>query len=231
LALARRFSLDLADRHNVVVDLAVHDPRPNGDPRNFHAHLLATTREPNAGGFGAKAGLDMNSRERIRLGLSAGLVEFVAIRERWASLVNDAFRAAGMTERVDHRSLKAQGIDREPLHIPYVAFQLERRGLRSEVAERIRTRYQARVAEKTGLPAGGDAIRQEAAPAASTAAIEQLQRRARAAWLALRGEAQQVGKPLRAAVLSQSATAPSSRPKLAAASELQNDAADTDLSL
>jgi ATP-dependent exoDNAse (exonuclease V) alpha subunit len=45
VALARRFSRELSDRYNVAVDLAVHDPRPGSDPRNFHAHLLTTTRE------------------------------------------------------------------------------------------------------------------------------------------------------------------------------------------
>ncbi len=44
LELARAFSRELADRHDVAVDLAVHAPRAGGDPRNHHAHLLVTSR-------------------------------------------------------------------------------------------------------------------------------------------------------------------------------------------
>ena len=65
LELARTLSRELADRYNVAVDLAVHDPRPGGDPRNFHAHLLTTTREITPTGLGAKTGLDKASDKRF----------------------------------------------------------------------------------------------------------------------------------------------------------------------
>jgi hypothetical protein len=35
-------------------------------------------------------------------------------RERWAALVNETLKGRGRDERVDHRSLARQGIDREP---------------------------------------------------------------------------------------------------------------------
>ena len=66
VALARTFSREVAERYKVAVDLAVHDPRPEGDSRNFHAHLLTTTREVTPAGLSAKAGLDMSGRERRR---------------------------------------------------------------------------------------------------------------------------------------------------------------------
>src|SRR5580692_561399 len=47
--LARTFAREISDRYHNAVDLAVH--RPRTDPRNFHAHLLTTTREVNAVGF------------------------------------------------------------------------------------------------------------------------------------------------------------------------------------
>ncbi|HUA23843.1 MAG TPA: MobA/MobL family protein, partial [Steroidobacteraceae bacterium] len=56
VTLARTFSREIADRYSVAVDLAVHAPRPEGDPRNFHAHLLATTREVTPDGLGPKTG-------------------------------------------------------------------------------------------------------------------------------------------------------------------------------
>ena len=52
LGLVRGFSQELSDRYGFAVDVAIHAPRdfPGSDPRNFHAHLLATTREVNAEG-------------------------------------------------------------------------------------------------------------------------------------------------------------------------------------
>jgi hypothetical protein len=40
--------------------------------------------------------------------------DFLWIRERWAQVTNEALREAGLAVRVDHRSYKTQGIDREP---------------------------------------------------------------------------------------------------------------------
>ena len=147
--LARAFSREIADRYGVAVDLAVHAPRLFGDPRNHHAHLLSSTRIINREGFGAKAGLDMNGTARAELGLPTNRKEFAALRQRWAELVNEHLNAAHIEARVDARSLQAQGIDREPRpQLPWAAIAAERRGEHSEVAERIRSRYRARVAAR-----------------------------------------------------------------------------------
>jgi ATP-dependent exoDNAse (exonuclease V) alpha subunit len=186
LRLARTLAQELAERHNVAIDLAVHAPPEAGDPRNHHAHLLATSREITASGFGGKAGLDMAGTERQRRGLPVGIAEIKAVRERWAALSNQAFEAAGLQERIDHRSLRAQGIDREPLpYIPARAFYMERRGLHSEVAERIRERYRARVEARLARAAAPTGA-QRPAPGID---LEQLRRQAREAWLELRGRA------------------------------------------
>jgi MobA/MobL family len=184
--LARAFSRLLADRYNVAVDLAVHAPRVAGDARNHHAHLLATSREVTPKGFGAKAGLDMASNERRLRGLPAGIAEIKAIRERWAVLSNQALAAAGLEVRIDHRSLRAQGIDREPVaRIPLALIQMERRGLRSEVAERIRERYRARVeARQARAAARSDGPERRVT-------LDEIRRQARAAWLQLRGHSAQ----------------------------------------
>jgi hypothetical protein len=38
----------------------------------------------------------------------------ISVRQKWSQMTNDALAAAGTEQRIDHRSLKAQGIDREP---------------------------------------------------------------------------------------------------------------------
>ena len=43
--LAVRFARGLATKYGCAVDVAVHAPDREGDQRNWHAHLLATTRK------------------------------------------------------------------------------------------------------------------------------------------------------------------------------------------
>jgi hypothetical protein len=125
----------------------------------------------------------MAGSERQRRGLPVGIAEIKAVRQRWAALSNQAFEAAGLQVRIDHRSLRAQGIDREPRpHIPAQAFYMERRGLHSHVAERIRERYRARVEARLARAAGPTA----AQPSAPGIDLEQVRRQAREAWLELR---------------------------------------------
>lgn len=174
VGLARTFSREIADRYNVAVDLAVHAPRPEGDPRNFHAHLLATTREITPEGLGPKTGLDMTGGVRSELGLPPSRQEFRTLRARWAELTNEALREANIEARIDHRSLEAQGIDREPKpRLPWAAIAAERKGERSEVAERIRERYRQRVAARREKAAGKDAGRLAGKAADSGAAKPQ----------------------------------------------------------
>jgi len=81
------------------------------------------------------------------MGLGPSKNEFLLIRERWAQITNEALYAAGLDLRIDHRSLKARGIDREPaLHIPHKIFCIERHtGMPSQVGEAIRASYRERV--------------------------------------------------------------------------------------
>jgi hypothetical protein len=198
--MARTFSQEVADHYSVAVDLAVHDPRPSGDPRNFHAHLLLTTREVSPAGLGAKAGLDMSNRERVQLGLPNVSQEFTAIRERWATLTNEALKQANIEARVDHRSLAEQGIDREPRpHIPFAAFKIERAGKHSEVAESIRADYDARVQarlERTAEQTSAVATAEHSQPTAARVAprsLEDVRREARESWLKMREEQKSQG--------------------------------------
>jgi len=193
MANAGDFSRELSERYKVAVDLAIHLPRPDGDPRNFHAHLLTTTREVKPTGLGAKTGLDMNNGERGRHGLPHPREEIGTLRERWANLTNEALREANVKARVEHRSLAERGIDREPRpHFPIASLKMEQRGVRSEVAERIREGYRRRVAARLERSA-------QVAPAPELAArsnggdggtqpkdLEEIRRQAREAWRQLR---------------------------------------------
>ena len=54
LELAEAFTSALVERYGVATDVAIHTPRREGDQRNWHAHVLTTTRRLEAEGLGAK---------------------------------------------------------------------------------------------------------------------------------------------------------------------------------
>jgi hypothetical protein len=70
---------------------------------------------------------------------------YEGIRERWAKVQNLALEHAGVEARVDHRSLAAQGIHREPeVHRGPAVSGIEARGELSTVGERQREQVLAR---------------------------------------------------------------------------------------
>ncbi len=197
LGLVRDYSRDLVDRYQFALDFAIHAPRT--DPRNYHAHLLASTREINSAGFGAKTTLELNDANRMNRGLPPFFQEVAATRERWANMANAALRDARVQARVDHRSLAAQGIDREPrLQLPRAVYEMERRGERNELAERLRAEHDTRVRERleraavqmapVAQPVPAAKLGQNAgrAYAAVTQTLEETRRQARENWLRLR---------------------------------------------
>lgn len=124
--LAITFAQTIADRFHVAADVAIHKPDRKGDQRNVHAHILTTTRR-----IDERGELGEKTRELDTKPTSAKHVE--AIREIWAALVNDELEKHGVKERVDHRTLAAQGIDRAPqIHVGVHATQMERRGIETE---------------------------------------------------------------------------------------------------
>ena len=137
-ALVREFSEYLANRYGVAVDIAIHKPHREGDTRNHHAHVLTTTREITPTGLGAKTALELSETDRAKRGMPHSREEFVEIRERWASLSNEHLKEYGHEARIDHRTLAAQGIDRQPtVHLGVAVTGLNRRGVESEVEKRI----------------------------------------------------------------------------------------------
>jgi MobA/MobL family len=145
--LVRTFSRELADRYRSAVDFAVHEPRAQADHRHHHAHLLMTTREIGPNGLGARTTLDLSGTERHARGLGQSKDELLWMRERWAEVTNEALRTAGISARVDHRSYKDQGVDREPQPlIPRAIVYSERASGKSNPAgDDIRARHRERV--------------------------------------------------------------------------------------
>ena len=137
-ALAREFGVELAKRYGVGVDIAVHMPDREGDNRNHHAHILTTTREIRRGDdgqllLGAKTIIELSDTDRRKMGLGAAAEEVKIIRGLWEELANGALERAGRSERIDGRSLEAQGVDREPTtHLGQMATDMERRGIATD---------------------------------------------------------------------------------------------------
>jgi len=86
----------------MCADFAIHD-KHDGNP---HAHIMLTTREVSRVGFGQK-NRDWNKTELLE-----------QWRENWAGICNEWLQSKGIDERIDHRTLEAQGITREPtIHV------------------------------------------------------------------------------------------------------------------
>lgn len=111
------------ERHRMVCDVALHD-KENGNP---HFHLMHALRAAGPDGFSktkatTKEQGDWYHKDQLR--------EF---RADWARHANLALERAGIHERIDHRTLQAQGIDREPTqHIGRNAKRLHEKGLLPE---------------------------------------------------------------------------------------------------
>jgi hypothetical protein len=138
VALVREFAGEIADRYGVAVDFAIHAPHRSGDTRNHHAHLMATTRTVERAGLGDKVSIEWSDGNRRKAGLVPGKEEIKDLRGRWAEITNEHLQARGLDIRVDHRSLEAQGIAREPTsHLGPAVSGMERRGIETEVGKRI----------------------------------------------------------------------------------------------
>lgn len=123
-AITERFAHELVDRYNVAVSVAIHSPG-KGDERNYHAHILFTTREMQADGLGKKT--------RVLDDRTTGPKEVLKLRELAADLINDSLKAVNADIRVDHRSFKERGIDRQATtHLGPAASEMERRGEQTE---------------------------------------------------------------------------------------------------
>jgi hypothetical protein len=118
----------------LVCDIALHKPDKQGDNRNFHAHIMVTTREMTADGWGGKYRRGENK-------MSDRIDWLKDIRKSWEDVCNERL------DPMDHiscRTLEERGIKREPQqHMGPTATAIERKGKTPE-----RTRYQENKWEK-----------------------------------------------------------------------------------
>ena len=107
----------------MIADIGYHD----FDSHNPHAHIMLTMRSVDEDGFGKKR-REWNQRAEIE-----------RHRQAWAEYTNQALERAGCEERVDHRSLKDQGVDREPqIHLGAKVMEMEARGIQTRVGDESR---------------------------------------------------------------------------------------------
>lgn len=121
----------LVEKYGVVVDAAIHAPHveSGSDARNYHAHIMFTTRAINENGeFAAKKYRDF-SRDN-------GTETVCEWREEVADLCNKHLELAGFDERVDHRSYADQNKDYlEPtIHEGPAVTAMRRREIDTEIS-------------------------------------------------------------------------------------------------
>jgi ATP-dependent exoDNAse (exonuclease V) alpha subunit len=108
----------------MCADVTIHD-KGDGNP---HAHILLTTRSVTPEGFNGNKDRSWDTK--------AVLVQW---RREWANYLNREYERQGLDCRVDHRSYKEQGIDREPtIHLGHRVLGLEREGIRTDRGDEYR---------------------------------------------------------------------------------------------
>nr|WP_181717544.1 MobA/MobL family protein [Psychrobacter sp.]QJS05802.1 mobilization protein MobA/MobL [Psychrobacter sp.] len=143
-ALAHEFTQALADKYNIIADCAIHSPSKKevargADPRNYHAHILVTTREAKMGADGQlffdkqlKIAFEWSNAKRKTEGLQSSIKEIKEIRQLWVDMANKALVGLDVME-LDARSFKAQGVDRLPtVKMGVDATNMERKGINTE---------------------------------------------------------------------------------------------------
>lgn len=154
-ALALQLARSLADEYGVAADVSLHAPREVTDrmlqinPKqhavekdgqrhngNWHAHIVLTACSVTPGLDSFQLGKKVPELDPVHC--QRHKVENVAerFRERWADMQNQALECAGIEARVDHRTLKAQGVERAPtVHLgPAAAGYTRRTGQPSRIA-------------------------------------------------------------------------------------------------
>ena len=118
--LVKDFVREQFTRKGFVADVSIHAPDRGSDERNHHAHIMVTLRQIGEGGFAATKDRDQNTKKQLQ-----------DWRQQWEQLANRHLERHGHAARIDRRSLKAQGIEREPqIHVGVAAKGMKARGVK-----------------------------------------------------------------------------------------------------
>jgi hypothetical protein len=142
VALAKEFALVNFINISMCADFAVHEGllyknrefiriEPVYERQNNpHAHLIVPFRMVGKNGF---------HRTKTQTRYMNNPAYLISLRKNWEILQNKEFERLGLPVRVSHKSLAAQGIDREPTkHIGAAAMALEQRGIQTERGDEYR---------------------------------------------------------------------------------------------
>ncbi|MBU5618073.1 MobA/MobL family protein, partial [Psychrobacter sp. TAE2020] len=160
--IAHKFAQNLADRYGTIADCAIHKPTDKeiergADPRNFHAHILFTTRcavldDNNQIILTDKATIELSDNKRRSLGMERVSHEITDVRQIWEHIANEKL-AEHDHKLIDSRSYTAQGIDIEPqLKMGSVATKLERDKYEQELRKAEQAAEQGKVYEIDDTP-------------------------------------------------------------------------------
>lgn len=161
-ALALEFAQKLCDDMNVIADVCLHRPvmklpfdpnakpsskrlregEQNPDPRNFHAHIMVTTRAPVIEPDGRlafdpkfKIPFEWSNKKRKQNDLPSSREEIKRIRKLWVDTANQRLKQRNLP-LMDERSYKDQGLDQQPtIKMGVEATAMERRGIATEKGE------------------------------------------------------------------------------------------------
>lgn len=110
--LTEEYAQWLAGRFGVAVDYAVHRPDKEGDQRNFHAHLVMTTRQIENGRLGEKSTLEWDGKRLKEAELPSAKAQLVEMREAWETIHNRRVKELyPEVEPVSAKSLRAQSAE------------------------------------------------------------------------------------------------------------------------
>ncbi len=122
IELVKEFVQEQFVDQGMIADVAFH----NLSSHNPHAHIMLTMREINKDGFSKKKQTAWNRRELLE-----------KQREAWAVHANRALEKAQVDEKIDHRTLEAQGINRIPqIHLGANVNAMMKRGIATEKGDR-----------------------------------------------------------------------------------------------
>ncbi len=130
MEVVRTFAQDLANRYGAAVDFAIHAPHEQGDIRNYHAHVMMTTRQVGETGLGEKTYLEHKNARLLSNGMATTDMQLRDIRQSWEIIANSQLQREGLDIRIDHRSHAERGLELSPTeHVGVHATQMQRQGM------------------------------------------------------------------------------------------------------